>query len=62
VNCFSSWILVWIVQDPEIDRLYSTSPPESEQVGTFELDNALLNEYQNVRKFYFIILRCLLCL
>lgn len=36
-------------QDPEIDRLYSTSPPESEQVGTFELDNALLSEFHSVR-------------
>ena len=35
-------------QDPEIDRLYSTSPPESEQVGTFELDHALLSEFQTV--------------
>ena len=37
------------LQDPEIDRLYSTSPPESEQVGTFfELDDALLSEFQKV--------------
>lgn len=35
------------LNDPEIDRLYSTSPPESEQVGTFELDNALLNDYMD---------------
>ena len=36
-------------QDPEIDRLYSTSPPEFEQVGTFfELDDGLLSDFHSV--------------
>ena len=49
--CSCSCIVLFLrSQDPEIDRLYSTSPPESEQVGTFELDNSLMNEFQEVRK------------